>query len=180
MGASHREKYFIAMPNEPQKEHSPALDDTDLAILRALQQNARMTIKELAEKVHLSATPVHERLRRLERSGIIKQYVAILDAAKLGRGLMVICYVSLRQHNKEAGGSFIESIAAMDEVLECLTISGRFDFMLKVVAADMDAYYDFHINKLGALDNIANVQSVFVMGVVKDSHGPRLPSVQRS
>ena len=156
------------MPNRNLKEDSPVLDDTDLSILRLLQQNARMTVKELAEKVHLSPTPVHERIRRLERSGIIKQYVAILDAARLGRGLMVICYVSLRQHNKEAGARFIQSILDMDEVLECLTISGQFDFMLKVVARDMDAYYDFHVNKLSAMDNVGNVQSVFVMGVVKE------------
>lgn len=157
------------MPNGKQKEDSPALDKTDLALLRLLQQNARMTVKELAEKVHLSPTPVHERVRRLERSGVIKQYVAILDAAKIGRALMVICYVSLRQHNKSAGAKFIQAILEMNEVLECLTISGQFDFMLKVVAENMDAYYNFHVNKLSAMDNVGNVQSVFVMGVVKET-----------
>lgn len=158
------------MPNKNQKEDSAVLDATDLAILRLLQQNARISIKELAEKVHLSQTPVHERVRRLERSGVIRQYVAILDGAKLGRSLMVICYVSLRQHNKEAGGKFIQSILEMDEVLECLTISGQFDFMLKVVAEHMDGYYNFHVNKLSAMDNVGNVQSVFVMGVIKQSY----------
>jgi Lrp/AsnC family transcriptional regulator, leucine-responsive regulatory protein len=148
---------------------STALDETDLAILRVLQQNARITIRELAEKVHLSATPVHERVRRLEQSGVIRQYVAVLDAAKVGKSLMVICYVSLGQHNKDAGGKFIRAILGMDEVLECLTISGQFDFMLKVVAENMDAYYNFHVNKLSALENVANVQSAFVMGVIKQS-----------
>ncbi len=156
------------MPKEKQKGESPALDATDIAILRLLQGDARMTVKQLSEKVHLSPTPVHERVRRLERSGVIRQYVAILDGAKLGRSLMAICYVSLRQHNKEEGSKFIQSILGMDEVLECLTISGQFDFMLKVVAADMNAYYDFHVNKLSAMDNVGNVQSVFVMGVVKE------------
>jgi Lrp/AsnC family leucine-responsive transcriptional regulator len=158
------------MANGKQKEESPVLDETDIAILRLLQQNARITVKELSEKVHLSATPVHERVRRLERTGVIKQYVTILDGAKVGRSLMVICYVSLRQHNKEAGAKFIQSILEMDEVLECLTISGQFDFMLKVVAANMDAYYNFHVNKLSAMDNVGNVQSVFVMGVIKQTH----------
>ena len=152
------------------KEESPVLDATDLAILRELQDNARITVKELAEKVHLSTTPVHERVRRLERSGVIKQYVTLLDASKLGKGLMVICYVSLKQHNKNAGSTFIKAIMELDEVLECLTISGQFDFMLKVVAANMDSYYDFHVNKLGAIDNVVNVQSVFVMGVIKQTH----------
>lgn len=145
------------------------LDEIDLSILRLLQQNARMTVKELADNVHLSPTPVHERVKRMERSGVIKQYVALLDAAKVGKSLMVICYVSLQQHNKDAGTKFIQAILGMDEVLECLTISGQFDFMLKVVAADMDAYYNFHVNKLSAMDNVANVQSAFVMGVIKQS-----------
>ncbi len=149
------------------KEEMPALDQKDLQILKLLQQNARMTIKEISEKVHLSTTPVHERIRRMEESGVIQQYVTLLNASKVGKGLMVICYVSLRQHSKNAGDKFIKSILEMTEVLECLTISGEFDFMLKVVAANMDEYYRFHVNKLSSIENVGNVQSVFVMGVVK-------------
>jgi DNA-binding Lrp family transcriptional regulator len=158
------------MSKRVQKEENPMLDETDFAILKLLQQNARITIKELSEKVHLSTTPVHERVRRLESNGVIKQYVAILDGAKVRKGLMVICYVSLKQHSKNAGGKFIKAILELDNVLECLTISGQFDFMLKVVAENMDAYYDFHVNKLSAIENVVNVQSVFVMGVVKQTH----------
>lgn len=150
-----------------QKEQTAALDKTDLAILKLLQQNARITIKEISEKVHLSTTPVHERIRRLEQSGVIEKYVTVLNAAKIGKGLMVICYVSLRQHGKHTGEGFIRAVLQMDEVLECLTISGEFDFMLKVVAANMDEYYHFHVNKLSSIENVGNVQSVFVMGVVK-------------
>lgn len=145
------------------------MDEMDRSILRVLQENARITIKELAEKVSLSATPVHERVKRLERTGVIQQYVAMLDPGSVGKSLMVICYVSLQTHNKNAGSKFIEAILRMDEVLECLTISGQFDFMLKVVAENMDAYYNFHVNKLSALENVANVQSAFVMGVIKQS-----------
>ena len=152
------------------KEESPAIDKTDLSILRLLQQNARITIKEISEKVHLSTTPVHERIRRLEEKGVIKQYVTLLDGAKVKKGLMVICYISLRQHSKSAGDKFIHSIMEMNEVLECLTISGQFDFMLKVVAENMDTYYDFHVNRLSQIENIGNVQSVFVMGVIKQTH----------
>ena len=158
------------MSKGPLKEQMAVLDKTDLAILKLLQQNARMTVKELSEKVHLSTSPVHERVRRMEQSGIIKQYVAILDAAKVGKGLMVICYVSLRQHSKNAGDKFIRSMLELNEVLECLTISGEFDFMLKVVAENMDDYYHFHVNKLSQVDNVGNVQSVFVMGVNKHSN----------
>ena len=155
------------MSKATSKEEMPVLDSTDLAILRLLQRNARATIKEISEKVHLSTTPVHERIRRMESSGVIREYVTLLNASKVGKGLMVICYVSLRQHSKNAGDKFIRSIMDMNEVLECLTISGEFDFMLKIVAANMDEYYDFHVNKLSNIDNVGNVQSVFVMGVVK-------------
>ena len=155
------------MAKELQKDEMPALDQKDLEILKILQQNARATIKEISEKVHLSTTPVHERIRRMEGNGVIKQYVTLLNASKVGKGLMVICYVSLRQHSKNAGDKFIRSILGMNEVLECLTISGEFDFMLKVVASNIDEYYNFHVNKLSNIENVGNVQSVFVMGVVK-------------
>lgn len=158
------------MPKPAAKEESPTLDSTDLAILRELQEAARITIQALSEKVHLSTTPVHERVKRLERTGVIKQYVALLDGSKVGRSLTVICHVSLKEHSKSAGSRFIKAILAMDEVLECLTVSGGFDFLLKVVTADMNAYYDFHVHKLSALDNVGSVQSEFVMGVVKDTH----------
>lgn len=148
----------------------PSLDKVDVAILKLLQQNARMTVKELSERVHLSTTPVHERIKRLEQSGVIKQYAALLDNRKVKKGLMVICHISLKQHSKTAGISFIKSIQAMPEVVECYNISGEFDFMLKVVAEDMNAYYDFHVNKLGQVENLGHQQSTFVMGVIKDTH----------
>ena len=147
-----------------------ALDAKDLAILSFLQQNARATVKDISEKIHLSTTPVHERIKRMEESGVIKQYATLVDHAKVKKGLMVICYVSLKQHNKNAGTKFIKSIQEMNEVIECYNISGEFDFMLKVVAENMDAYYDFHVNKLSQSENIWHVQSVFVMGVIKQTH----------
>ena len=150
--------------------NSISLDSKDLAILKLLQENARITVKEISEKVHLSTTPVHERIKRLEESGVIRQYVTLVDPAKVQKGLMVICYVSLKQHSKEAGGKFIQSIMAMNEVVECYNISGEFDFMLKIVAESMNSYYDFHVNKLGEIENMGNVQSVFVMGVIKQTH----------
>ena len=158
------------MAKAPLKEESPVMDEKDLEILKLLQQNARITIKEISEKVHLSTTPVHDRIRRLEAQGVIKQYVTLLDGAKVRKGLMAICYISLRQHSKQAGKQFIQAIMEMNEVLECLTISGEFDFMLKVVTENMDAYYDFHVNRLSQIENIGNVQSVFVMGVIKQTN----------
>jgi Lrp/AsnC family leucine-responsive transcriptional regulator len=146
------------------------LDERDLAILRILQQNARATVKEIADQINLSTTPVHERIKRLESQGVIKQYATLLQPAKVQKGLMVICYVSLKQHNKSAGAKFIKSILEMPEVIECYNISGEFDFMLKVVAEHMDDYYHFHVNKLSQAENIGHLQSVFVMGVIKETH----------
>lgn len=146
------------------------LDAKDLSILRILQRNARATVKEISEQIHLSTTPVHERIKRMEESGVIKQYATLVDYAKVKKGLMVICYVSLKQHNKNAGAKFIKAIQEMNEVIECYNISGEFDFMLKVVAENMDDYYDFHVNKLSQSDNIGHVQSVFVMGIIKQTH----------
>jgi Lrp/AsnC family leucine-responsive transcriptional regulator len=146
------------------------LDLKDIAILHLLQQNARMTVKEIAAKVHLSTTPVHERIKRMEQSGVIRQYATLLDHSKVNKGLMVICYVSLKEHNKTAGNRFIKTILALNEVTECYSISGEFDFMLKVVCADMNDYYDFHVNKLSQQENVGHVQSTFVMGVVKQTH----------
>ncbi len=146
------------------------LDQIDLSILRLLQENARMTVKEIADHVHLSTTPVHERIKWLERSGVIRQYAALIDHAKVKKGLMVICYVSLKEHSKNAGTKFIKHINELSEVIECYNISGEFDFMLKVVAENMDDYYHFHVNKLSQIDNVGNLQSVFVMGVIKETH----------
>lgn len=157
------------MAKAVQKEQTTILDKKDLEILKHLQQNARMSIREIAEQVHLSTTPVHERIRRMEKNGVITQYATLVNAAKIGKGLMVICYVSLKQHSKNAGAKFIKNILEMNEVLECLTISGEFDFLLKVVTENMDSYYDFHVNRLSEIENVGNVQSVFVMGVVKDT-----------
>jgi Lrp/AsnC family leucine-responsive transcriptional regulator len=147
-----------------------ALDEKDYAILHLLQQNARITVKEIADKIHLSTTPVHERIKRMEANGVIKQYATIVDNRKVNKGLMVICYVSLKQHSKNAGAKFIKIINELNDVIECYSISGEFDFMLKVMCEDMNAYYDFHVNKLSAIENIGHVQSVFVMGVIKETH----------
>ena len=159
---------------ETQKENLSTngitLDKKDFAILHLLQHNAKITVKEISEKTHLSTTPVHERIKKMEASGVIKQYVTLVDHVKVNKSLMVICYVSLKQHSKNAGVKFIKTINELNEVIECYSISGEFDFMLKVMCEDMNAYYDFHVNKLSASENIGHVQSTFVMGIIKQTH----------
>ena len=146
------------------------LDRKDLEILKLLQENARITIKEISGKIHLSTTPVHERIKRMEESGVIKQYVTLVNHEKVKKGLMVICYVSLKQHSKSAGVKFIKTIHELNEVIECFSISGEFDFMLKVICEDMNTYYDFHVNKLSQVENMGHLQSIFVMGIIKQTH----------
>src|SRR5258707_331518 len=134
------------MEKDPQKEKAAAalvpveLDEKDRAILRLLQNNAKATVREIAAQVHLSTTPVHERIRRLEETGVIRQYATLLDHSKVRKGLLAICYVSLKEHNKRSGARFIKTINELPQVLECYIISGEFDFLLKVAVENMDAY----------------------------------------
>lgn len=162
------------MPKANKKEEVATLDipldSKDLEILKLLQENARITIKEISGKIHLSTTPVHERIKRMEESGVIKQYVTLVNHEKVKKGLMVICYVSLKQHSKNAGVKFIKTIHELNEVVECFSISGEFDFMLKVICEDMNTYYDFHVNKLSQIENMGHLQSIFVMGIIKQTH----------
>ena len=162
------------MAKSPKKEETTnapvSLDAKDLAILRLLQENARITVKEISEKIHLSTTPVHERIKRMEDTGVIKQYATLVDHTKVRKSMMAICYVSLKEHNKNAGTKFIKAILEMREVIECYNISGEFDFMLKILVENMDAYYDFHVNKLSQVENMGHLQSVFVMGIIKQTH----------
>jgi Lrp/AsnC family transcriptional regulator, leucine-responsive regulatory protein len=147
-----------------------ALDEKDIAILQLLEEDAKMTIRDLAARLNLSATPVYERIRKMEQAGVIRQYAAIIDPSKIDKALTVLCYISLKEHGKKAGGKFIKEIISFPEVMECLNISGEFDFMLKVQVKDMYAYHEFNVNKLGELDNIRHMESVFVMSVIKATH----------
>jgi len=147
------------------------LDKTDLQLLRVLQQNARMTTKELAHEVNLSTTPVFERLKRLERDGIIKKYIAILDAEKLNQGFTVFCQVKLKQMNRDIAQSFVDVIKDIPEVSECYNISGNYDYLLKVHATDMRAYQSFVINTLGGIESLGSIESTFVMEEIKQSYG---------
>ena len=146
------------------------LDEKDLAILRLLQQNAKLTVREIAATIHLSPTPVHERIKRMEANGVIKQYATLLDHRKVQKGIMVICYISLKEHNRKIAKVFIDAVTNFPEVLECYNISGQFDFMLKIVSENMETYHDFYLHKLSMIKGISHTQSTFVMGILKDTH----------
>ena len=150
------------------------LDKTDIAILRALQRNAKLTTKELADAVHLTPTPVFERLKRLERQGIIKQYIAVLDARKLDRAFIVFCSVKLSRMNHDIALDFVRRIADIPEVTECYNISGDFDYLLKINVRDIAQYQEILLNKLGTIDSLGSVKSSFVMDEIKHEYGIRL------
>ncbi len=150
------------------------LDEIDIQIMRILQKNAKLTTKELADAVHLTPTPVFERQKRLERHGYIRKYVAVLDPDKLNLGLLVFCKVKLKQINHELADAFAFSIRRIPEVLECYNTSGQYDYLLKVRVGSMKQYQEFVLNKLGDIDNLASLESTFVMSEVKNQHGINL------
>lgn len=145
------------------------LDRIDIQILRELQKDAKLTVKELAAKVNLSPSPVFERQKRLEKEGYIKRYMAVLDPVKTGNGIMVLCNVSLKYHSKEYSRQFTSVIAGIDEVVECFNTSGDYDYQLKIYARSMQDYQDFVLGTLGDLDCIGSLHSIFVIGEVKNT-----------
>ena len=147
------------------------LDKTDLQILRILQENARLTTKELAARVHLSPTPVFERLKRLDNEGYIRKYVAVLDAEKLHCGFVVFCSVKLRRLNRDIAAEFTRIVRGIPEVTECYNISGDYDYLLKIHAPDMKYYQEFTLNVLGTIDSLGSHRRTFVMDEVKHYYG---------
>ena len=147
------------------------LDKTDLQILRILQENARLTTKELAARVHLSPTPVFERLKRLDNEGYIRKYVAVLDAEKLHCGFVVFCSVKLRRLNRDIAAEFTRIVRGIPEVTECYNISGDYDYLLKIHVPDMKYYQEFTLNVLGTIDSLGSLMSTFVMDEVKHDYG---------
>jgi len=156
----------------PQKENLSMndLDKIDLKLLELLQLNGKLTTKEIAQQVNLSPTPVYERIRRLERDGVIKKYVALVEAEKIGKGLIVFCDITLKEHTKEIGNQFVQDIMSSKYVCECYNISGDYDFRLKVMVRDMKHYQSFVLNDLGSIKNIGSAHSTFVMGVIKHDY----------
>lgn len=143
------------------------LDEIDRRILRALQDNSRLTVKELAEVACLSPSPTHDRVKRLEREGYISGYVAVLNAKKLVQGLTVLCNIRLKQHDLGMIREFMMSVQDLEEVSECYNTSGEYDFMIKLQVEDMAHYQDFVLKKLGSLACIGSLHSIFVISEVK-------------
>jgi Lrp/AsnC family leucine-responsive transcriptional regulator len=145
------------------------LDSIDHKILGLLQENARLTIQEIGQRINLSKTPVHERIKRLEREGVIDRYVTILDKKKLGNILMVYCQVTLDRQTRDAFADFDTAVRELPEVLECNRVSGTFDYLLKIVSRDMETYNRFYQEQLSVIPGTLHISSFFVMAEVKNS-----------
>jgi Lrp/AsnC family transcriptional regulator len=145
------------------------LDETDKKIVRLLQEDAHLTLKDIAGKINLSLTPVHDRMKRMEKEGVIEKYVSILNKKKLGMNLTVYCQVTLVKQTHDISEGFNQSILDMPEVVECNFVSGNFDYMLKVVLPDMESYHHFHQKKLSVLPEVSLINSFFIISEVKST-----------
>lgn len=145
------------------------IDSIDSKILTLLQRDGKMTTKEVSARLGLTITPVHERIKKLERNGYINHYTAIVNRKMVGLNMLVFCSVSLKNHQRGFIEQFETDVKHLPEVVECYHIGGMFDYLLKVVVKDMEAYQSFISSKLADLDNIGNVQSSFVMSEIKQS-----------
>lgn len=146
------------------------LDDTDRKILRILQRNSDLTVKELAAKLHLSTSPTFERQKRLERDGYIERYMAVVNPHKVGNGIMVLCNIRLKQHSQELIQEFMDVVQNLEEITECYNTSGDYDFLIKVYAHDMKSYQQFMLNTLGTINCIGSLHSIFVIDETKNTH----------
>jgi len=144
-------------------------DSIDRSLIMLLQQDAKMTTKQLAQRLHLSNTAVYERIKKLEKQGVISNYVAVINKEKIERSFMVLCHIKLIQHSHEFLTKFENEVIELDEVLECYNVSGDYDYILKVVVKNMKAYRNFINNKLTRLQYIGSTHSTFIISELKNS-----------
>lgn len=135
------------------------LDRTDYKILHYLQNSGRISNSDLADAVGLSPSPCLRRVKALENAGIVKQYVALVDAKAVGLPISVFVNVSLHSQERVSLMEFETKVAEYEEVLECYLMTGNFDYTLRVVAPDLDSYQRFLADKLTRIDGVANIQS---------------------
>lgn len=145
------------------------LDAIDRAILRILQVDAKIQNIELAQRVGLSPSPCLRRVRLLEEAGVIERYSAHVNPAKVGLGLMVFARVWLKSPDDETIAPFIEAVMRLPEVIECHMLSGDCDFLLKILAADLDSYRRFRVEQLGRIKAIRDIKSDIPMQMIKQS-----------
>jgi len=145
------------------------MDATDKKLLEILQENSKTNIKTLEKELKITKTPIYERIKNHEKSGLVKKYVAVLDREKIPDCIVVFCSVSLESQKLEEIQAFDEAIAKIPEVIECYLMIGSNDFLLKVVVKDLKAYHQFSAGTIAALPNIGVIQSTVVLKEMKYS-----------
>ncbi len=145
------------------------LDTIDKRLLSLLQNDSKVSIKQLSAALNITKTPIYERIKRYEREGIIEKYVAVIDHEKIGESMVIFCSVSLESQKLENIEAFNDAVMNIPEVLECYFLAGTNDFLLKVVVANLKAYHYFSTAILAALPNIRHINSTFVLNRVKHS-----------
>ena len=142
-------------------------DDIDKKLLDLLQKNSKQTNKELSNKLNLSVTAVYERIKKLERQGVINNYVALVNKDKVDKAFVAFCHIKLTQHTQDYVIKFEKEVAKLEEVLECYHISGDYDYLLKIIVKDMDAFREFMVNRLTKISHIGSTHSMFMISEVK-------------
>jgi Lrp/AsnC family transcriptional regulator, leucine-responsive regulatory protein len=151
------------------------LDPTDRKIIEILQANSNITNAQLALEIGLSPAPTLERVKKLENSGVIKSYHALVDLTSVGLGVSTFVTVSLKGHNKENINKFIKEIKDIPEVVECHHVTGQYDFILKMVSSDIPSYQNLMLEKLSNIEVVDNLQSTIILSTFKDSKSVPLP-----
>jgi DNA-binding Lrp family transcriptional regulator len=144
-----------------------AIDSTDAALLSVLQADARLTVAQLAERIHLSTSPAWRRVKQLENNGLITGYHAALSRRGLGWGVLAFVSVAIENHSEQEARAFETSVAALPEIVACWSITGTSDFLLQVVALDLDSYAEFAMNTMRRLPGIKAMQSALTLKEVK-------------
>ncbi|CAN1495309.1 Lrp Transcriptional regulators [Flavobacteriaceae bacterium] len=145
------------------------MDLIDKKLLFLLQTDSKKTTKELSLKLNLSVTAVYERIKKLEREGIIDKYVVLVNRSKVDKGFVVFCHIKLIQHTKEFLTKFESEVVKLSEILECHHVSGDYDYILKIAVKDMEAYREFLVTKLTTLEHIGSTHSTFMISEVKNT-----------
>ncbi len=153
------------------------LDKIDIQLLTILQKNSNRTTKSIAEELGMTTSPIFERIKKLEKEGYIENYVAVLNNKKIGLKLTVFIGITLQGHTRSYLEKFVKEINSFPEVIECHRVSGNFDYLLKLVVEDIEAYETFIISKLTLLPYLGNVQSLIAMSTSKETNAIDLSRV---
>ncbi len=144
-------------------------DDIDKKLLKLLQNDSKQTNKALSNALNLSVTAIFERIKKLEHNGVINKYVALVKKEKIDKSFVAFCHIKLSQHIQEYVVQFEKDVAKLSEVLECHHVSGDYDYLLKVIVKDMEAFREFMVNKLTSINHIGSTHSMFVINEVKST-----------